>query len=71
MTPKEALIKAIEAAGSQEKLASEIGYSQAAISQWLNINGQCPAEAALPIETAISRAVTRFQLRPDIYQASV
>lgn len=66
--PRQALDQAIRSAGSQSELARRIGVNQQNISHWLNkANGTVPAEQVIPIETATDGAVTRHQLRPDIY----
>lgn len=69
MTPLE---RAIDIAGGQAAMARKLtasGYKvrQAHIWKWLNHAKKLPAEAVLPIEAAVDGAVTRFELRPDIY----
>lgn len=59
-----ALKRAIEAAGSQSKLAEAIGKTQGHVSKWLERN-YIPAECVLPIEAATG--VSRHELRPDLY----
>lgn len=56
--------KAIEIAGSQEKLGAMIGASQQKISYWLK-TGKVAPEFVLPIETKTN--VSRHVLRPDLY----
>lgn len=63
---KEALQRAIDAAGGQSELARRIGKKQGNIWDWLQA-GRVPAEACIPIERAVGGAVTRHELRPDIY----
>lgn len=67
MNQREALEKAIELAGSQEKLAGMTGYTQGAISQMLNREGKASIKAALQFEDALEGKVTRYQLRPDFF----
>jgi DNA-binding transcriptional regulator YdaS (Cro superfamily) len=72
ISEREALERAIELAGGQQALANKISTSeqkvtQQSVSWWLNETGKAPAEKVLPIEAAVNGAVTRHQLRPDIY----
>ncbi len=66
MNRKQALEKAIELAGSQEKLASMSDYSQAAISKMLN-DGMASIKAAKAFEEALDGQITRYQFRPDFF----
>ena len=68
-TGLEALERAIEVAGSQAELARRIGgnVKQAHVWNWLNRDGQIPAEMVLLIETATAGKVKREELRPDLY----
>ena len=59
----EALEKAIEAAGGPAVLGRALGISSQAISQW----EQVPANRVLAVEAATDGAVTRHELRPDLY----
>lgn len=69
MSKKSALQKAIEIVGGQTALANKIGepVKQAHVWNWLNRDGVVPAEHVLKIEAATDGAVTRHELRPDIY----
>ena len=60
------LHKAIEAAGSQSRLADSLGLSFQHIQQWRRA-GRVPAERVLSVEAAVNGAVTRYQLRPDVF----
>lgn len=71
---KDALRKAVAAAGGQSELARRISTSVRPIKQghvwsWLNESkGEVPpAEFVLPIEAAVMRRVSRHELRPDLY----
>lgn len=68
METSSALAKAIQICGSQAALATKIGATQQRVSLWLK-KPKCgvPAEYVLPIERATRSAVTRFELRPDLY----
>ncbi len=56
---------AIEAAGSQEKLAALLGTTQPTISRWKT--RRVPACHVLSVERITGGKVTRYQLRPDLY----
>lgn len=66
----------IEKNGGQTALANKISVSQGMVWQWLqwlddkNKGTRITAERALEIERATEGAVTRHELRPDIYGAS-
>lgn len=51
---------------TQDDLAEALGVTQGAISQWLS-KGRIPAERVLQIEQATNGAVTRYEMRPDLY----
>lgn len=68
MTPREALAKAIETAGSQTALATICGVKQGHVWQWLNTAKKgTPAEHCPAIEKATG--VPRWALRPDVFEA--
>lgn len=58
-----ALRQAIEHAGSAAALARHIGVTPQAIYQWDRV----PAERVIAIEAATGGAVSRCDLRPDLY----
>jgi DNA-binding transcriptional regulator YdaS (Cro superfamily) len=62
-----ALHRAVEIAGGQSKLARLIEVSQQNLWWWLHKTKRVPAEYVLPIERATHGAVTRYELRPDLY----
>jgi DNA-binding transcriptional regulator YdaS (Cro superfamily) len=64
MDTRKAIEQAIQSAGSQDKLALEIGVTQQAIAWWLR-HGRLPAERVLEVERVTG--VSRHDLRPDIY----
>jgi DNA-binding transcriptional regulator YdaS (Cro superfamily) len=69
MESENPLVRAIKAAGNQEKLAAKIGASQQLVSYWLKKGKRgVPAEYVLPIEAATG--ISRHDLRPDIYGAA-
>lgn len=59
--------RAIEIHGSQVKLAHAIGCSQQYISWLLSEAKQISAEKAVEFEKATGGAVSRHDLRPDIF----
>ncbi|HTE16034.1 MAG TPA: YdaS family helix-turn-helix protein [Burkholderiales bacterium] len=67
ISPKEALLRAVEICGSQSELARRIGGTckPQNVSYWVK-HGLAP-EAAIPIEKAVDMAVTRYELAPKIY----
>ena len=60
-----AINKAIEYYGSQAALARACGVSQMAVSKWTRHG--VPPERALQIEKLTDGAVTRQDLRPDLF----
>lgn len=64
-TPYEALMQAVEAAGSQSALARDVGVSSTAVWKWVQSSKRIPAEYVLRVEAATG--VSRHLLRPDIY----
>ena len=61
-----ALDKAIEEMGGVGKLATAIGLRQNVVGNW-RMRGQVPAERCVAIEKATAGAVTRHDLRPDVF----
>lgn len=61
----EALMAALDVAGSQTELARICGVSQPAVWKWLQSSKRLPAEYVLRVEAATG--VSRHLLRPDIY----
>lgn len=64
-TPFQALLSAIQKAGSQAKLAKICDVSSTAVWKWTQSSKRLPAEHVLTVETATG--VPRNWLRPDIY----
>lgn len=63
----DALKKAIEVVGGQAALARRIGKKPGHVWAWLNRDHRVPVEMCRPIEEATNGAVTRHELRPDIF----
>jgi DNA-binding transcriptional regulator YdaS (Cro superfamily) len=67
-----ALDKAIEVAGGVTRLAEALGVRQSVVSNWRmrgKPKGRVPADRCLAIEQATNAAVTRNDLRPDVFGA--
>ncbi len=64
-TPYEALLLAIDKAGSQAEIARIAGVSTTAVWKWVQSSKRVPAEFVLKVEKATG--VSRYDLRPDIY----
>jgi DNA-binding transcriptional regulator YdaS (Cro superfamily) len=62
---KTPLEKAISHFGTATALAEELDVTKQAIFKWRR--GRVPAERVLSIEEATGGAVTRYELRPDLY----
>jgi len=62
----QALNKAVALAGSETRLSRATGYSQPAINK-ARRRGRVSAELAIAIERALGGAVTRAELRPDLF----
>lgn len=56
--------------GLQNQLARLLKISPVLISQWAGGSRRVPAERCLPIEEATNGAVTRYELRPDVFGKS-
>jgi DNA-binding transcriptional regulator YdaS (Cro superfamily) len=66
----EPIKQAIEAlGGKQSELADRLDVTPQAVSQWVLGIRPVPAKHCIPIETATGGAVTRYQLRPDVFGA--
>lgn len=57
---------AVKEFGSVNALAASLGVRQSAISNW-RARGRVPAERCIVIERVTNGAVSRYQLRPDIF----
>ncbi len=65
LTPFQALLLAVERAGSQAALGRIAGVSTTAVWKWVQSSKRVPAEYVRAIEAATG--VSRHDLRPDIY----
>ena len=57
--------RAIAALGSQQALADALGIRSPSISEWKDRG--VPPGRCIPIEQATGGAVTRYELRPDVF----
>lgn len=62
-----AIKRAVEAVGSQAALSRAICAPPALVWQWLDGRRPVAPKHCIPIETATAGAVTRHDLRPDIF----
>lgn len=60
-----ALDRAIAHLGSQQALADALGIKSPSISEWHQ--RRVPVERCIAIERATNGAVTRYELRPDVF----
>jgi DNA-binding transcriptional regulator YdaS (Cro superfamily) len=61
-----AIERAAQLAGGQSALARKLGCTPQAVSKMCS-TGKVPAERVIPVERAVDGAVTRHELRPDLY----
>ena len=61
------LRRAVDIVGTQTALAKACGVKQQHVWKWLHRCPRVPAEHVLAIEKATNGAVSRHDLRPDIY----
>lgn len=67
MSTQNPIERAIQVVGSQDKLAEKLNVTKQAVTKWRR---KVPAERVLGIEEATGGAVTRHDLRPDLYPAA-
>lgn len=58
---------AVDACGGQKALAEKVGVSPSFVFQWLRGDRPVPAARCIAIEHACQGAVTRHDLRPDVF----
>jgi DNA-binding transcriptional regulator YdaS (Cro superfamily) len=68
---KKHLNRAVRHLGSQKRLAEAIGCSQAKISWLLLSADKIDAEDAVAIDRATEGAVSKSQLRPDLFEEAI
>lgn len=65
MQAMDALLKAIDAVGTQSALAKSLGLAPQVVNNWIR-RGNVPAEYCPAIERATGSLITCEQLRPDV-----
>lgn len=60
---------AISNIGGVSALASAVGVSPQVVNNW-RLRGQVPAKWCMAVESATKAAVTRYELRPDVFGES-
>lgn len=63
--------KAVACASSQAEFARQLGVSQQVVWQWVNGRRPVPAHYCIRIEDVTRGAVSRYQLRPDVFGAPI
>lgn len=58
---------AAESVGNPARLAKILGLSAPTVYQWIEGVRPIPARWCVPIEQACNAAVTRYDLRPDVF----
>ena len=63
-----AVRRAIELLDGPSRAAERLGVSRQTVHNWLN-SGRIPADngQVIEVEMAVDGAVTRYELRPDVY----
>jgi DNA-binding transcriptional regulator YdaS (Cro superfamily) len=64
------LNKAITYFGSRKAFASAIGVTPMAVSYWVQKKRNVTPERAIEIEKATNGAITRSELRPDLWPSN-
>lgn len=59
--------RAVEIVGGNARLAAKLHVSAGMVSQWLTGNRPVAAHHCIPIEMETHGAVTRYELRPDVF----
>lgn len=63
-----AILFAASVVGSQALLAKELGVHRTTVNSWVHGRNKIPAETAIKIEKITNFAVTRQDLRPDLFE---
>lgn len=66
-TEQESVKRAIQMAGSQDKLAAMMGVDQKAISNWLRREKRFPPRRAVQVARLFPDQITKHEMRPDIF----
>lgn len=63
---EKAVTKAANVVGGQAELAKRLNISPQAVNKWIK-RGLVPPERVLEVERLTNGAVTRYELRPDVF----
>ena len=66
ITPEQAAKDAVKALGGARKVAERFGLSVQAVHKWHKV----PAQRVLDVERALAGTITRYEMRPDIFEES-
>jgi DNA-binding transcriptional regulator YdaS (Cro superfamily) len=66
--PLAALLRAVKLLNGQTALARALGISQGQVWSWINRDKRASALYAVDIEELTQGAVTRYELRPDVFR---
>ena len=67
MSKQKPIERAVEALGGMSELAQAICVTRPLVYQWVKRLRPVAAKHCLPIESATNGAVTRYELRPDVF----
>lgn len=67
MAKRTPIQKAVATFDDPKLFAAAVGVSPAFVWQWVNGKRPVPAQHCIPIEKATGGAVTRYDLRPDVF----
>jgi DNA-binding transcriptional regulator YdaS (Cro superfamily) len=67
-SPLGALLRAVKLIGGQTALARALDISQGQVWSWINRDKRASALYTVDIEELTQGAVTRYELRPDIFR---
>ncbi|ELY4024956.1 helix-turn-helix domain-containing protein [Cronobacter malonaticus] len=62
----EYIARAIQIAGSQAKLAEQVGVSQVTVCRWLNDKKKVSPERVIAVVNATGGLIKPYQIRPDL-----
>lgn len=65
---RKAILFAANIIGSQSLLAKKLGVHRTTVNSWIHGRNQIPAETAIRIEKLTNSAITRKDLRPDLFE---
>lgn len=63
----DAILRVVAYFGTQRAFSKAVGVSPEAVRKWVHGEQRITAERALQIETVTKGEVTRYELRPDLF----